>query len=299
MNDFPKSNQATLDLLTRTDTAYRNMNKFRFVRLPCYPRHETSASKSVKDNLHEYARPQAPYVDKKLDLKPIFPINAEYRTKQLLDEQLQPRHTDRWPIGFDKKEWDHIWAARPLHIDEYLLNVRIGHKSTNVTAIRERTYLGVSWRLRIDAIQAARRRMPILRQGMVLSYQKSHTSNYRYVIDHCVFHDSIEAYLRVYCFDKSQAICPNDSTRPSFLLIVPVEYSQVRDYPHEVPPKFKSPFQLSSSSLPYVSPLFPASKFSLEIETTKASPLTQSRKGTASRTSRLTRFITLLRGGIC
>lgn len=298
INDFPRSSPTTLALLAKTDAAYRNMNKFRFVRPihpPCHEIFKTDFELD-KNYANDDAESEVLYVSKELNLTPIFPVNTKHHTERLPDDQLQPRYMDRWPIGFDKKEWDDVWAKKPLPIDKYLLKIRIGHRSSDETAIRERTYLGVAWRLRIDVLQAERQRMPILRQGTVLSYQRSHTQKYRYVIDHCVFRDRIEAYLRVYCFDKAQAICSNKSNRPSFLLIVPIEYSQVRDYPRKDLAKFKSSFRLSSSSLPYVSDLYPASKFSIDKETVKSGQL---QRGTVTKTGPLARLLSLFRKRAC
>jgi hypothetical protein len=170
-------------------------------------------------------------IDEEYGPPPIFPISHLYHTRELPEDRHDPRYADRWPVGFDKtSDWLVIWKGQTLQIDKYLQEVRLPHRRTYVTAIEERNYRGTPWRLHIDHIKAARSQLPILRHGMTISYCNSNTKHLRYVIDHCVYQDQVNTYVKVFCFNLNQDVCEKDSNRPPFLLVVPSEYCQVRTY---------------------------------------------------------------------
>ena len=162
---------------------------------------------------------------------PIFPLTALYHTRELPNDRCNPRYADRWPVGFEKEEWPSIWAGQTLPIDRLLQEYRLPYRTSYVTTIAEHNYRGTPWRLRIDEVKASKGSMPILRHGMILSYNHSNTDCVRYIIDHCIFRDTTVAYLKVYCFNIDQDVCEPDSTRPPFLLTIPIQYCDVRDYP--------------------------------------------------------------------
>jgi len=163
---------------------------------------------------------------------PIFPPTTLYRTRELPVNHLDPRYADQWPVGFDKiLEWPSVWKGKTLHIDKFLEEVRHPCPTSYTTAIQESNYRGTPWRLHIDGLKASRG-MPILRHGMVISYRGSNTAHLRYIIDHCIYQDKTIAYLKVFCFNLDQDVCEPDSTRPLFLLTVPIEYCAVRGHPN-------------------------------------------------------------------
>lgn len=196
---------------------------------------------------------KTPVIDDEFGPPPIFPLMALYHTRELPDDRLNPRYADRWPIGFDKThKWPHVWTGQTLPLDKFIQEFRLPYRRTYVTAIEERNYLGTPWRLRIDEVKASSG-MPILRHGMTVSYHNSNTRHLRYIIDHCIFRDTTVAYLKVYCFNLDQDICDSESTRPPFLLTIPIQYCQVRDYPndsHSYHPSLVSPLESHSHPPP-------------------------------------------------
>jgi hypothetical protein len=187
---------------------------------------------------------KTPVIDNTFGPPGIFPLTALYHTRELPNDRLNPRYADRWPIGFDNTQWPTIWAGKTLHLDKFLQEYRLAYRTTYITAIEERNYRGTPWRLRVDEVKASKG-MPILRHGMIVSYLHSNTKHLRYIVDHCIFRDLTIAYLKVYCFNLDQDVCDSESTRPPFLLAVPIDYCQVRDYPDSLPAtpsSFISPF---------------------------------------------------------
>ena len=194
---------------------------------------------------------KTPVIDEEFGPPPVFPLAAFYHIREVPHDRLDPRYADRWPIGFDTtREWPTVWAGKTLSLNTFLQEIRLAHRATNVFVTREQHYRGTPWRLRIDEVKATKGKMPILRHGMTISYLHSNTKHLRYIIDHCAYRDKTVAYLKVYCFNLDQDVCDSESTRPPFLLVAPIDYCQVRDYPDSIPTtpsSFISPLYQSQS----------------------------------------------------
>ena len=171
----------------------------------------------------------------------VFPIAMTYPVSVLPAKRLEPRYTDRWPMAFDMKDmWLNLWDGPTIQLDSYLQEFRLPYRGTYVTEIPETEYRGTPWRLHISE-KKAHGKLSILRHGTIVSYRNSNTKHLQYIIDHCVFRDKTVAHLKVYCFNIGQDICEVNSTRPPFLLVVPLDYCHVRNYSSEPDPCNKFP----------------------------------------------------------
>ena len=185
----------------------------------------------------------------------IFPIATSYPICALPTVRLNPRYADRWPMAFEMKhDWPSIWEGTTIHLDLYLQEFRLPYRTTYITEIAETEYRGTPWRLHISQ-RKANDALPILRDGTIVSYRNSNTRCLRYIVDHCIFRDAKVAHLKVYCYNIDQDVCEVNSTRPPFLLVVPVQYCQVREYPAESYPyiteRIPSHFHLPSQQDDY------------------------------------------------
>jgi hypothetical protein len=137
--------------------------------------------------------------------------------------------TDPWPVGFPESDWKIIWKRAPYKIDN-LLRRSIPFDATKPLAVREDQFRGAPWRLTVQP-HGNKTRIPIFKEGMVISYRHGNRADRKYIADHCALHDDTFAYIRFYGFTLTQTVCKEHSDFPPFILAIPVENCNVRGHP--------------------------------------------------------------------
>jgi hypothetical protein len=138
--------------------------------------------------------------------------------------------------------WNHVWEANECRLDDYLIHVRTSHGETLVPWTNEYDYHGVHHRLTIDP-QTSFDQLPTITHGTTISFRECNGRNFRYIVDHCVHQDDLNAYLKVICFDTSQRRYTLCSYRPPLILVFPRNHCNVRLHPNLVP-KCSSPHRI-------------------------------------------------------
>jgi hypothetical protein len=90
----------------------------------------------------------------------------------------------------------------------------------------ETEFLAIPYRLIIDPAKAFT--LPRLSRGTVISFANCNSLNHRYVIDTCVFSNHTNAFLRVISFNQNQELFNTNSSRPPFILQIPVIFCSVK-----------------------------------------------------------------------
>jgi hypothetical protein len=162
-------------------------------------------------------------------------------------------HTiDHPPIGFDYSQWTRVWNSQEYELDGYLQSVRSIHNGTLLPWIPEYAFSGAPYRITIKHY-GRNEDLPTFKHGMMISFSKCNGLDYRYIIDHCLYTDDFNAYLKVICFDSCQYYYDNCSYRPPIILAIPKSYCQVRMHPNleisQVTPTISTPQNTFSSSL--------------------------------------------------
>ncbi len=143
----------------------------------------------------------------------------------------KPQYADQWPIGFHRPgEWAHIWNGRPYEIDRHI-RYGIDNTGDEVPWTHETEFKGASYRLAVDHRQTSAN-LPILTHGMIISFRNWNTETHKYIIDHCVYRDELNAYLKIVCYDNMQYAYDNRFTRPPLILAVPLAHSNAREHPN-------------------------------------------------------------------
>jgi hypothetical protein len=71
---------------------------------------------------------------------------------------------------------------------------------------------------------------------MILSCQNWNTHRHKYIIDHCVYKDDLNAYLKVICYDERQNEYDSRFSRPPLIFAVPLAQCHVREHPNIAKP---------------------------------------------------------------
>lgn len=163
---------------------------------------------------------------------PIFPfnINRAYH----VPSSTKPHFADQLPLGFPDDEWERVWNDREQPIDQYLREVQFLHDASIVPWTNEYDYNGVPYRLTIDH-QRSFIGLPNFTHGTTISFRNSNGRNHRYIIDHCLYQDDLNAYLKVICFDSTQRRYDVCSYRPPLILVIPLSHCDVRVHPNVIP----------------------------------------------------------------
>jgi len=163
---------------------------------------------------------------------PIFPV---YKNRLLnTPRRHDPRLGDYWPLGFLEADWDQTWHGREHKIDLYLRQARSIYDGSMLPWTHEYEYKGAPYRLTIDH-QRSLDGLPVLTHGMVISFLNCNSGNNRYIIDHCVHQDDLNAYLKVVCFSFDQSHFDIGSYRPPLILVAPLKHCKVRPHVNVTP----------------------------------------------------------------
>lgn len=142
-----------------------------------------------------------------------------------------PQYADQWPIGFQQPgEWMRIWNGRPYEIDRYI-RYGIDNAGEDVPWAHETQFKGTPYRLAIEH-RWTPKELPTFTHGMIISCRNWNTKRHKYIIDHTVYQDELNAYLKIICFDEMQYAYDNRFTRPPLILAVPLAYSNARLHPN-------------------------------------------------------------------
>jgi hypothetical protein len=165
------------------------------------------------------------------ELWPIFPSNTNpIRTFSTpLTQSVQ--QADHWPIGFhDTIDWARIWNGPQHRLDRFL---RYAHTAddSRIPWTYENTFKGAWFRITIDHRKSLTD-LPNLMHGDVISIQNWNCDQSRYIVDHCVYHDDMNAYLKVYAFTPQSQIYDISSLRPPLVLALPLDYCSTRVHPN-------------------------------------------------------------------
>jgi hypothetical protein len=129
-------------------------------------------------------------------------------------------------LGYPDAEWHDVWNGTEVSIDNCLfLQTRA---LRFCYAFEELEFVNIPYRLIINPDRA--HDIPKLGRGNIISFNNCNTSNYRYIIERCVFANQHHAFLRVVCFTPDQDMCSLTSRRPPFILQIPVTFCLKRRY---------------------------------------------------------------------
>ena len=146
--------------------------------------------------------------------------------------------------GFSKDEWCEVWGGEEVGIDECLSQNPHGTKFPHV--FQETEFLTIPFRLIIDPAKAYQ--LPKLSRGTIISFANCNSLSHRYIIDTCVFSNSNNAFLRVIGFNENQEVFNTNSSRPPFILQIPVSFCSVkRSYSIE---QYKCALELETVHMP-------------------------------------------------
>jgi hypothetical protein len=185
---------------------------------------------------------------------PIFP--EPLRPAREIIARHSPQYADQWALGFEPSDWPRIWNGQAIEIDRFLRYGRNLITGVETPWVHETDYRGVSFRLTIDH-QRIHENMPVFVQGMILSCRDWNTHTHKYIIDHCIYKDDLNAYLKVVCYDESQNEYDSRFTRPPLIFAIPLVHCHVREHPNMFKPS--TPIPKSHNNLTSIRQLF--SKF--------------------------------------
>jgi hypothetical protein len=162
---------------------------------------------------------------------PIFPSNTNHIRTFTIPLTQASDLSDHWPIGFrDIIEWTHIWNGQEHRLDQFLRYARTEDNS-RIPWTYEHMFKGAWFRITIDHRKSLTG-MPILTHGDIISIQNWNCHQSRYIVDHCILKDDVNAYLKVYGFTADRQIYDIASLRPPLILVVPLEYCNTRVHPN-------------------------------------------------------------------
>lgn len=144
------------------------------------------------------------------------------------------RFADQLPLGFTNEEWIQVWKADEFKLDTYLKHVPTNHGDVLVPWTNEYEYHGVYHRLTIDH-ESPFHWCSKISHGTTIQFRNCNGPNFRYVVDHCVHQDDLNAYLKVICYSSSQRWYNICSYRPPLILVIPKSHCKVRFHPHLSP----------------------------------------------------------------
>ena len=164
--------------------------------------------------------------------RPIFPTTSMRTRLYQVPSTHLPNYADHWTIGFpNPNEWERVWNGRQYNLDSLLLSSRSIRNGENMPWTYEHTFKGAMYRLTLDH-QQMRDHMPFFTHGTIISVQNWNCQVFRYIVDHCVYTDEHNAYLKVICFEISNSAFDMCSLRPPIILVVPLRFSKVRMHPN-------------------------------------------------------------------